>query len=102
MNSRKLLFRSLGVGLNSLSYVAPQKAGDITFRLFATPPRPNVRDKELAFLGAAERLDFEREGKNIAVYAWGPKNGPVVFCAYGVGVQRRSVAPLRPPADRGR
>ena len=85
MNTRKLLFRSLGAGLNALSYVAPQRAGDLTFRIFATPPAPNVRPKEGAFVDTAERLDFKHEGKNIAVYAWGPGDGPVVLCAYGWG-----------------
>ena len=86
MNSRKLLFQLLGKGLNGLSYLAPQKAGDLTFRIFATPPPPNVRDKEKAFLDtAAERLDFKHDGKNIAVYTWGPADGPVCMTAYGWG-----------------
>ena len=85
MNTRKLLFKSLGVGLNALSYVAPQRAGDLTFHLFATPPKPNVRPKEKAFLDTAERHDFTHEGFNIPVYHWGPADGPVILCAYGWG-----------------
>ncbi|NJC27354.1 alpha/beta fold hydrolase [Neolewinella antarctica] len=85
MNLRKLLFKSLGTGLNAYSYLSPKKAGDLTFKVFASPPTPRIRPKEKDFLDTAERLDFKYEGKNIPVYAWGPADGPVVFCAYGWG-----------------
>ncbi|OAV45991.1 alpha/beta fold hydrolase [Lewinella sp. 4G2] len=85
MNTRKLLFKGLGLGLNLLSYVSPQKTGDLTFKIFATPPPPNVREKERKFLTTAERQDFKHEGKNVAVYSWGPADGPIVICSYGWG-----------------
>ena len=86
MTTRKLLFKSLGLGLNAVSYLSPRKAGDLTFKLFATPPKPNIRPKEQNFIATtAERHDFDHDGETVAVYTWGAKDDPVVFCAYGWG-----------------
>ncbi len=85
MNARKLLFRGLCIVLNAVSYVAPRQAGNLTFNIFATPPKPNVRPKERDFLATAERHDFSHRGKQIPVFVWGPKDGPVVLCSYGWG-----------------
>ena len=85
MTFKKLLFRSIGRSLNALSYVSPKQAGKLAFRLFATPPKPNLRPKEQVFLDTADRMDITWNGLKIPVYAWGPPAGPVVFCAYGWG-----------------
>lgn len=85
MNTRKLIFKSLGAGLNALSYLSPKLAGNLTFKLFATPPPANVRQKERDFLDTAERQDFQYEGRLVPVFSWGPADGPVVICAYGWG-----------------
>lgn len=85
MTSRKFLFRAIGVGLNTLSYVSPRLAGRMAFQFFGKPPKPRVRPKEQAFLDTATRLDMVWEGTNIPVYSWGPPAGKVVFCAYGWG-----------------
>ena len=75
----------MGLGLNAVSYFSPKTAGRLAFRLFGTPPKPNVRAKEKAFLDSAERLDIVWKGQNTPVYSWGPPDGKVVFCAYGWG-----------------
>lgn len=85
MNSKQVLFKSLGLGLNTLSYLSPTLAGKLTFRLFATPPKPRVRPKERAFLATAEREDMPWCGLTIPVFSWGEREAPVVFCAYGWG-----------------
>lgn len=85
MNTRQLLFKSIGLGLNAVSYLSPRTAGRLAFKLFTRPPRPNVRPKEQAFLDTATRLDVMYKGAAIPVYSWGPPAGPVVFCAYGWG-----------------
>ncbi|TXF89404.1 alpha/beta hydrolase [Neolewinella aurantiaca] len=85
MTSRQLLFRTVGAGINAVSYVSPKIAGRLAFHLFSKPPAPNIRPKERAFLDTATRLDISWEGMNIPVYSWGPPAGKVVFCAYGWG-----------------
>jgi pimeloyl-ACP methyl ester carboxylesterase len=85
MSNRQLIFRTIGVGINAVSYVSPKTAGKLAFQLFGKPPSPNVRAKERAFLDTSTRLDVAWEGMNIPVYSWGPPEGKVVFCAYGWG-----------------
>jgi len=85
MKTRQLLFKSLGFGLNTLSYLSPTLAGKLNFKLFATPPKPNVRPKERAFLAQADRQDIIWQEQRIPVYSWGEAGAPVVFCAYGWG-----------------
>ena len=85
MTSRQLLFRAVGAGLNTVSYLSPRTAGRLAFRLFGKPPAPRIRPKEKAFLDTATRLDVVWAGRNIPVYSWGPPAGKVVFCAYGWG-----------------
>ncbi len=83
MSIKAIAFKGLGLGLNAVSYLNPVLAGKLAFRLFASPPKPNVRAKELAFLKTADRHDFQHEGVTIPVYSWGEADAPVVFCAYG-------------------
>jgi pimeloyl-ACP methyl ester carboxylesterase len=85
MTSRELLFRAIGAGINTVSYLSPKLAGRMAFQLFSKPPKPRVRPKEQAFLDTAGRIDIVWEGTNIPVYSWGPPAGKVVFCAYGWG-----------------
>lgn len=85
MTSRQLVFKGIGIGINTVSYVSIKAAGILAFKLFATPPKPNVRAKERAFLDTAERLDIIWQDQRIPVYSWGPPAGKVVFCAYGWG-----------------
>lgn len=85
MSLKSILFRSTGAALNALSFASPDLAGRLAFKLFARPPAPNVRPKEKTFLERADRLDIDWNGLNVPVYAWGPADGPTVFCAYGWG-----------------
>jgi len=85
MTSRQLLFKGIGIGINAVSFVSPEIAGKLAFRLFATPPKPRIRPKEQALLDIASRIDVVCDDKRIPVYSWGPPAGKVVFCAYGWG-----------------
>lgn len=79
-----LLLKTIGTGLNLLHWVAPQLAAKQAYRLFTRPPRPRLRDKELAFLATAERRDTIRAGLACVEYHWGAP-GPVVLLSYGWG-----------------
>lgn len=85
MNGKKILYQTIGMGINALSLVSGGAAGKLAFQLFATPPKPNVRTKERRFLQTAQRLDINFRGHNIPVYQWGDNHQPLVFCSYGWG-----------------
>ncbi len=85
MTTRQLVFRAVGIGINTVSFLSPKVAGRLAFQLFGKPPKPRIRPKEQAFMDTAVRLDIVWEGMNIPVYSWGPPAGKVVFCAYGWG-----------------
>lgn len=85
MSAKKLLFRSIGTTLNTVSYLSPAAAGKLAFRIFGRVPPPRIRPKEQAFLDTATRLDVVWQGNNIPVYSWGAPAGKIVFCAYGWG-----------------
>lgn len=91
---QKIARRSVGAGINLVSLIAPKAGGDLALRIFATPPKPKIREKEAAFLATAKQHDFTFEGKKIAVYEWigdfiDPVSAtktaerPLVFLAYG-------------------
>ena len=85
MTLKRILFRSVGIGLNGVSFLHRERAGRLAFRLFGSPPKPRLRPKERAFLDTAERNDLRWNGLNVPVYYWGPADGKTVFCAYGWG-----------------
>ena len=83
MSIKSLALKSLGLGINTLGIFSPERAGKIAFKIFAKPPKPRIKPKESAFLAAAERIDIEFEGKNIAVFSWGDPSKPYIFTSYG-------------------
>jgi pimeloyl-ACP methyl ester carboxylesterase len=82
---KKLLHRALGMGLNLWSLVAPRAAARRCYALFATPPKPQLRPKEAAFLDTARQTRQVVDGHPVVVYHWGPETGPVVVLTYGWG-----------------
>jgi pimeloyl-ACP methyl ester carboxylesterase len=85
MTVKRFTYRTIATGLNALALVRPHLSGRLAFRLFATPPPPRIREKEQRFLDRADRIDQRILDWTVPVYAWGPTDGPVVFCAYGWG-----------------
>jgi pimeloyl-ACP methyl ester carboxylesterase len=85
MTPKRLAYRTLATGINTLTRFSPKLAGRLAFRLFATPPPPRIREKEQRFVDRADRLDRRILEWEVPVYAWGPTDGPIAFCAYGWG-----------------
>jgi pimeloyl-ACP methyl ester carboxylesterase len=83
MKTIRLLHKTIGVGLNVASLLAPRAAAKRALSLFATPPRPRLRPKEAEFLAGAQREELMLAGRPIAVYHWGPATGPVALLSYG-------------------
>ena len=78
MNLR-LILRTMGFGLNALSWLMPKKAAELALFRFVKPPKPRIRPKEQAFL---EKADQQSLG-NVVLYEWGEKAQPYILLAYG-------------------
>lgn len=68
---KKLISKSIGLSLNTLAIIAPDKAARMGFNLFCYPFRTKLTDKHKAFLFSAERSTLEHGGETIQVYKWG-------------------------------
>ncbi len=62
--------RRVGKILNALAAVSPSMAGRVAFRIFCTPKRLPVREKDLDFLATATHSTLRLEGLSIRSYFW--------------------------------
>ncbi len=85
MPLKSLLFRTLGMGLNLRSLIAPRASGRRAFELFTTAPSATIREKEKVFLATAMERRITRARQEIVEYHWGPVSGPLVVLSYGWG-----------------
>ncbi|MGH1433920.1 MAG: alpha/beta fold hydrolase [Lewinella sp.] len=85
MNYQQLIFKTIGLNVNLSSLFSKKRAGLKAYRLFTTPPKPQLREKELDFLGTATRLDSVRAGRSIVEYHWGAEEAPYILLSYGWG-----------------
>jgi pimeloyl-ACP methyl ester carboxylesterase len=56
--------------LNALASVSPSLAGKLAFRIFCTPRRIPLRDKDREFLQSASTYTLHLEGLRIQTYTW--------------------------------
>ncbi len=82
---KQILYRMAGLGLNLWSLPAPRQAVSLAIRLFSTPPRPAIREKERAFLKTARQVRRQLAGLPVVEYHWGEENAPLVVLSYGWG-----------------
>ena len=68
---KTLITRSIGAGLNTLAYIAPEKAAQLGFELFCRPMRVPIREKQKAFFDTAVQETFNHQGVDIQTYRWG-------------------------------
>lgn len=71
------------VGLGALSHLASGAAARIAERLFLTPPRHPMPERERDLLARARRGTVLVDGRRIAVWSWGA--GPRVLLVHGWG-----------------
>lgn len=76
---KKLITRSIGAGLNTLAYLAPEKAAQLGFELFCRPMRVPIREKQKAFFDTAVQETFNYQGVDIQTYRWGKGNKNVLL-----------------------
>ncbi len=84
MKTRKLIVRTVGLGLNLYAFVTPRRAAATAFKLFTKPPRPVLREKEEQFLETAAQQTVSHAGVEVIEYHWG-EEGPLALLAYGWG-----------------
>jgi pimeloyl-ACP methyl ester carboxylesterase len=82
---RQIFIKLLGFFLNTLSLLAPKAAVLRAARIFATPPKPLLRDKEREFLDTARQVTRHLQGFDIMEYHWGAETAPLVVLSYGWG-----------------
>jgi pimeloyl-ACP methyl ester carboxylesterase len=79
---KNLITKSIGIGLNTLAYVAPQKAANLGFELFCRPIRVGIKKKQKAFFNTAELQTFDFNGTAIQTYRWG-RSGKKILLLHG-------------------
>jgi pimeloyl-ACP methyl ester carboxylesterase len=68
---KKILLKTMGVGLNTLAHIAPGKTARIGFELFCRPFRPTITEKHKDFFDTAEKRTFQHGENVIQTYRWG-------------------------------
>jgi pimeloyl-ACP methyl ester carboxylesterase len=81
--TKKFLLRSMGLSLNIQALVAPKAAARRAYALFATPPAPHLRPKEIAFLKTARIAEYEMGQQTVVTYHWGEEGQPLILLSYG-------------------
>lgn len=80
---QQLVIKTIGLGLNLASLVAPRFTAKAAEKLFSTPRANRLRPKEQQFLGTAQQLRRKVAGQNVVEYHWGPAEAPLVLLSYG-------------------
>ncbi|MCW2120166.1 alpha/beta fold hydrolase [Flavobacterium sp. 7A] len=75
--------KSVGLYLNSLSFVFPKKANDLAYTLFSKPRKGQLTpDKLPATLSSATINTFKNEGQEFATYTW-KGNDTIILLIHG-------------------
>ena len=80
---QRIIIKTIGLGLNLWSLLAPKSAAHLAAQVFSRAPKPRLRTKEKAFLETARQVRRKLAGENIVEYHWGPENAPLVLLSYG-------------------
>lgn len=69
----------MGLYLNTLSYVAPARAGKVGFDLFCRPLRLPINQKQKEFFQSADLFTIDADGHSVQAYRWGRGSKNIVF-----------------------
>jgi pimeloyl-ACP methyl ester carboxylesterase len=76
---KTVITKVLGFYLNTLAFIAPQKAGKQGFLLFCRPFRAAITQKQREFFNTAERSGLVHDDTRIEVYRWGRGEKKILF-----------------------
>ena len=66
----KILPKLIGICLNAICIFSPRKAGQLALKLFATPRKREITQRQNEFLNSSERKTLDYEGLDIMTYNW--------------------------------
>ena len=83
MSAKSVGFRAVNTAASIASSVVPGLSARLLARLFTTPMKGRVPEREAEWLASAKRsrIPFDK-GRELAVYTWG-EEGPVVLLIHG-------------------
>lgn len=76
---KTVIMKSIGLYLNTLALVNPQKAARKGLEIFCYPMRPALTKKQRDFLESAKHATLEHNGISIQTYKWGHGSTKVLF-----------------------
>ncbi len=76
---KTFIYNSIGLYLNILSKIAPERGAKVGFKLFCTPQRSKLRRNHLLFFNRAQQEDFNFNGISIKIYKWGTGPKKILF-----------------------
>ena len=80
----KILPKSIGFGLNILSYIAPTLSGSWSLNLFCRPREGRIKLTDANFLqSCTSTQDIISKGKNIKSYIWNETGKKVILLLHG-------------------
>lgn len=76
---KKIVPKAVGFYLNTLSYLAPGRVGEVGFNIFCTPIAPPIKPHHKAYLETATLFTFQSDGHAMQGYRWGSGAKKIVF-----------------------
>lgn len=76
---KTLVTKGIGLYLNTLSWIAPEKAGRVGFELFCRPFRGKISPQHKAFFASADQFTITHKGEKIQLYKWGQGEKKIMF-----------------------
>ncbi|MEM1214175.1 MAG: alpha/beta fold hydrolase [Bacteroidota bacterium] len=83
MQTKRLITKAIGLGINAVSALNKNWAGRLAYDLFTHPFPTKLRPKERDFLATAVQHRTERAERNIVEYHWGKTGAPYILLSYG-------------------
>jgi len=65
---RKVMLKSVGMGLNTMGVVAPDKAAEMALDIFCTPRKGNIQSYQKKFLKKFKHVELSSNGTKIMTY----------------------------------
>jgi pimeloyl-ACP methyl ester carboxylesterase len=79
----KLYIKLIRVYLNTLSFIYPQKGGEIAVNMFQKVRIKTIKEKEKPFFENSKPFTIKREGEDLQCYEMGNPEGKLLFLVHG-------------------
>ncbi|MFD2543644.1 alpha/beta hydrolase [Lacinutrix gracilariae] len=75
----KFIPKTVGLFINTVSFISPKTAGNLALSLFSKPLKGKIKEKDFDFLDTAFKEELEYEDLNIMTYRWLGKNKTILL-----------------------